>query len=457
MGQHRSYVLDSISEPFFFVLDQNSNPSFYSKNRHYHFENGRFDNHRIDKVFDSIEAVKDKSQFDFSLIQLNDQKLLTLNGLGIVIQYDENGFERLDVSAELKNNFGSNFFTYKDNLFSYGGYGYWSYHANLLFYNGINREWNNYNIDEGFIPEGRAYAYGKAIEDTFYFFGGKKNSGYSNEMIKFDFKSNQYYYKGHVGKYFGDTITAPFHQVSVDRSKTLFFSIARIHRKKFLTLIDFENLTYAKSFVPDFFKDFNDRYPILKSEDSLYFITSANNKNYLNAYPTSKILENFTNPLPLIDHRDKVIWYTKLILLAVLSLIFLRVISILIARRKIIKNRVLLKTNYLNFKSDLLILDELQTDVINYLLRNQCRCSLKDLFILEALEEYTLSYKKNMVTKSVKDLSKKINQQPLISEKVQLKIEKAPNDGRRKIIVLKGSIFKYEGWFNYLMSYFYRS
>ncbi|MDA0327369.1 MAG: hypothetical protein O3C47_09350, partial [Bacteroidetes bacterium] len=111
MGQQRSYVLDSISEPFFFVLDQNSNPSFYSNDRHYHFENGRFNYHQIDNVFDSIEAVKNKSQVDFSLTQLNNKKLLTLNGLGIVIQYDENGFTRLDTSAELKNNFRSNFFT----------------------------------------------------------------------------------------------------------------------------------------------------------------------------------------------------------------------------------------------------------------------------------------------------------------------------------------------------------
>jgi len=456
-GQQRSYVLDSISEPFFFVLDQNSNPSFYSKDRHYHFENGRFNYHQIDNVFDSIEAVKNKSQVDFSLTQLNNKKLLTLNGLGIVIQYDENGFTRLDTSSELRNNFRSNFFTYKDNLFSYGGYGYWSYHANLLFYNDINREWNNYNVEDGFFPEGRAYAYGKAIDNKFIFFGGKMNSGYSNELIEFDFERDQYFKIGTVRKYFGDTIVAPFHEVSIDRSKSLFFSIARIHRKKFLNLIDFENLTYARSFMPDFFKDFNDRYPILKSGDSLYYITSSNNKTYLNAYPTSKILENFSNPTALIDPRDKVIWFTKWFLIAVFSLLLLRVIWVLVKRGKVINNRVLLQANYVNFKSDLLILDDLETDVLNYLLQNQCRCALEDLFKLEVLDQYTLSYKKNLVIKSVEGLSKKLKKQPLISEKVRLKITKDPKDGRRKIIILKGNLFRYEGWFNYLISYFYRS
>ena len=456
MGQNKSYVLDSISEPFFFVLDQNENPSFYSTNRHYHFENGQFNFHRIDNVFDSIAAVKNKSQVDFSITQLNDKKLLTLNGLGIVIQYDENGFTRLDSSSELKNNFRSNFFTYKDNLFSYGGYGYWSYHANLLFYNDINREWNNYNVENGFLPEGRAYAYGKAIDNQFIFFGGKMNSGYSSEIIHFDFERDQYVKLGSVRKHFGDTIVAPAYQVSLDRSKSLFFSIGRVHRKKFLTLIDFENLTYGQSFMPDFFKDFNDRYPILKSGDSLYYISNANNKTYLNAYPTSKILESFTNPTALIDPRERVVWFTKWILIVVLFLIFVRIIWVLVQRGKVINNRVLLQANYLNFKSDLLILDELENDVLNYLLQNQCRCNLEDLFKLDALDKYTLSYKKNLVIKSLEGLVKKINQQPLISEKVQLRITNDPNDRRRKIIVLKGAIFKYEGWFNYLISYFYR-
>ena len=134
-AQRRDFPIDFISEPFFFTLDENQKPSFYSGKNHYHFQNGVFTNHSIQKPFNEIEGVKNKKQIDFEFLTHNGLKYFILKGLGIVLKVDESGFKRIDKSLELRNNFASNFFSYKENIFSYGGYGYWNYHQNLLFYN----------------------------------------------------------------------------------------------------------------------------------------------------------------------------------------------------------------------------------------------------------------------------------------------------------------------------------
>jgi len=450
-AQRRDFPIDFISEPFFFTLDENQKPSFYSGKNHYHFQNGVFTNHSIQKPFNEIEGTKNKKQIDFEFLTHNGLKYFILKGLGIVLKVDESGFKRIDKSLELRNNFASNFFSYKENIFSYGGYGYWNYHQNLLFYNSQNAEWNNFNIDQGFIPEGRAYAFGKLINDRFVFLGGKTNSGFSKEIIEFDFTNNSYKLLGSVDIKFKDTLSAPNLFSSISKNENLYFFNKKSEKE--LSLIDFEKLTFSSIKNNDLLKNLNSNYPILSANDSIYFISEINGENNLTTLPLNYLVSFFPERKSLVNIREKVVYVTEYILIILISFLLLLVILRLYNISRRIRGQVLLKGNYLSFRGDIIILSLLELEILEKLILNN-HLFLDELYKLDSLEKYANSYKKNLIIKTLKELKQRIKSQSFLSKKLKLEISSDSDDKRRKVIFLKGSIVPYSGWFNYLIPSF---
>jgi len=450
-AQRRDFPIDFISEPFFFTLDENQKPSFYSGKNHYHFQNGVFTSHSIKETFNEIQGTKNKKQIDFEFLTHNGLKYFILKGLGIVLEVDESGFKRIDKSLELRSNFASNFFSYKENIFSYGGYGYWNYHQNLLFYNSQNAEWNNFNIDQGFIPEGRAYAFGKLINDRFVFLGGKTNSGFSKEIIEFDFTNNSYKLLGSVDIKFKDTLSAPNLFSSISKNENLYFFNKKSEKE--LSLIDFEKLTFSSIKNNDLLKNLNSNYPILSANDSIYFISEINGENNLTTLPLNYLVSFFPERKSLVNIREKVVYVTEYILIILISFLLLLVILRLYNISRRIRGQVLLKGNYLSFRGDIIILSLLELEILEKLILNN-HLFLDELYKLDSLEKYANSYKKNLIIKTLKELKQRIKSQSFLSKKLKLKISSDSNDKRRKVIFLKGSVVPYSGWFNYLIPSF---
>ena len=91
-------------------------------------------------------------------IKTDSALFLSFSGSGRV--YKLNGendssftFLRLDRTENINYNLGANYFSYKGQLFSYGGYGFWKTNGNLKFFNQKDQQWDIVPLSEEIIPQ----------------------------------------------------------------------------------------------------------------------------------------------------------------------------------------------------------------------------------------------------------------------------------------------------------------
>ena len=91
-------------------------------------------------------------------IKTDNALFLSFSGSGRV--YKLNGendssftFLRLDRTENINYNLGANYFSYKGQLFSYGGYGFWKTNGNLKFFNQKDQQWDIVPLSEEIIPQ----------------------------------------------------------------------------------------------------------------------------------------------------------------------------------------------------------------------------------------------------------------------------------------------------------------
>ena len=106
--------------------------------------------------------VHPRDQFHYEkpslFIKTDSALFLTFSGSGRV--YKLNGendssytFLRLDRTENINYNLGANYFSYKGQLFSYGGYGFWKTNGNLKFFNQKDQQWDIVPLSEEIIPQ----------------------------------------------------------------------------------------------------------------------------------------------------------------------------------------------------------------------------------------------------------------------------------------------------------------
>jgi hypothetical protein len=62
-------------------------------------------------------------------------------------------FSRLDLTENINYNLGAHYFSYKGQLFSFGGYGFWKTNGNLKFFNIKDKQWDIVPLSEEVIPQ----------------------------------------------------------------------------------------------------------------------------------------------------------------------------------------------------------------------------------------------------------------------------------------------------------------
>ena len=99
----------------------------------------------------------------------NSKSYLLYPGGGLLYSFDNGSIERIDRSFPHRNQYGGHFFSYKNNLFLIGGYGYWQTKSILTKFNFNSGEWEISNtsgqspdgIDQGtfFIKNNKLYVF----------------------------------------------------------------------------------------------------------------------------------------------------------------------------------------------------------------------------------------------------------------------------------------------------------
>jgi len=130
-------------------------------------------------------------------------------GGGLLFQYKNNAIERIDNSFPHRNQFSGHFFSYKNELYLLGGYGYWKSNSILTKFNFTSKEWDfvetfgsapELGINSGsFVLDNDilyVFDFYQKIEDV-----DKKN----DDLFEFDLKTLTWTQKGVLNKlFYGD-------------------------------------------------------------------------------------------------------------------------------------------------------------------------------------------------------------------------------------------------------------
>ncbi len=140
-------------------------------------------------------------------------------GGGLLFHYENNAIERIDNSFPHRNQFSGHFFSYKDDLFLLGGYGYWRSNSLLTKFNFTSKEWDfvetfgnapRLGINSGsFVLDNDilyVFDFYQKVEDV-----DKKN----DDLFEFDLKTLKWTQKGVLNKLFYDDIQRKTFQVNI--------------------------------------------------------------------------------------------------------------------------------------------------------------------------------------------------------------------------------------------------
>ena len=190
-------------------LEKSSFFSFYQADQFYVVNN--------DSVFvtkNGTETIKWKHHitwphFNFNALPNNNSVFLISEGGGMVYEFKDQKFERIDQSFEHRNKYFSYDFLYQDRIHSFGGYGLFNSNNNITFFDAQSKEWAEfiYHPDSP-VPIGRRQVLGQLSDHKLFIGGGVKESSTT------DLKNTRYLIddfweldlKSHVWHYLGQSI-----------------------------------------------------------------------------------------------------------------------------------------------------------------------------------------------------------------------------------------------------------
>ena len=174
-------------------------------NTYISIENERMYLFYTDRIIDvNLKDLSTKENlFDFLKIKIKDFIGVSVNfndyfldpqGGGVYL-FENHKFKRIDTSYKHRMQIESSVFTYKNEIYKYGGYGFWSNRNFITKFNFETNQWDFVpHLNSKELPSGSHKSIVKMIEDDLYVYGGLKVNEFNpdiiednNEIWKFNF------------------------------------------------------------------------------------------------------------------------------------------------------------------------------------------------------------------------------------------------------------------------------
>ena len=150
----------------------------------------KYDSSTIDSLFSTLSLPELKwTSFD------NKVYFVNASG-GYVFEFDGKAIKRIDNSDNLRAYYGSEVFSYNNNIYQLGGYGFWQFRSQLLKFDFDTREWvlekqllddNMGLIDPlSYVKQDKLFVISKELRDNFF-----ENTFSNEQIIVYDFKTKE--------------------------------------------------------------------------------------------------------------------------------------------------------------------------------------------------------------------------------------------------------------------------
>lgn len=219
------------------------------------------------------------SNENFLITKALGKTYFLLNGGGELYSIFNKTLKREDYSFAHKNQFNGHLFNINDDIYYYGGYGYYRTKDFFIFFNESTLDWQFLIHENEIIPKGRTNALFQTFKDEIYIAGGIHTEGKNRttklkDVFSFNFKNKTIDILGNLNSKIQKTDFKWF--TPSDSSFSLF-----INNKNELVSVDLIN-NYFEIYGGLEMSLKNNNGPLNIIGDSLYYITKIESNKYLN-------------------------------------------------------------------------------------------------------------------------------------------------------------------------------
>lgn len=349
-----------------------------------------------------VSYPKEPFQPIFPIISIDSQIYFISPMGGLVYRLEENRIVRVDRSFEHRMQINSSLFTYRDTIYKYGGYGFWSHRNFFTYYNTETKDWKLVPpTGSESLPKGSQNSIITLDKDNIYVYGGWSLDEYNplnfyenKEVWKFDMNDKSW---GNIGSY--ELSLIDFQNSISFKNNQIFFNGTNI-----LHLVDIENnrlRSYKKTPI---------QQKLITSLDSFYldgffycFIRDEDTKNDIKLITITEdnYLGELINEEKFYTNNEKTYYAIGLLLIIVSSIPVYKKIK----KERRNRNKINLERDTLTYKKRILPFDEKRVSIIRLLLTSTKEVPLLD--IMDIFDNKELNYGHN--TRVINGILEEIN------------------------------------------------
>ena len=365
----------------------------------------------------------------------NENYFLSPSG-GSVFLLKSNSLTRIDNSFEHQMQTGAAIFVYENNIYKYGGYGLWSDRNFITRFDFTTDEWELVSFrNSEIIPVGRRSSIVKVIRDNLYVIGGVQVNEFdplvnvnSNEVWKFDLVNGLWTLLGEIKDFSEQLVRHPV----IDFNEKIIVNNLHDDVLHEIDIIKNKITTYRRtSFSRKLNQGTSPEMNMFYYRNQFYgFLPGVNspNKMILSKRNTDEIFGELISEETFYENETRLAMMIPTFAL----LLLLIPLSILVNKRKVIKNRFVIKKGELYFNRQKIALDPLGMTIFTHLAYAKKQVYSKD--IIELINKPHLDYSHS--TRILNDTLYKINYKLKTAIKTDndiIQVSKSTFDKRLKV------------------------
>ena len=349
---------------------------------------------------------------------------------------------KLDNSFKHKMQIESSSFIYKENIYKYGGYGFWSDRDFITRFDSETKEWELVSFSNSKIkPKGSHNSITKVIGDDLYVIGGISLNEFNplvyennNEIWKFDLINGVWEKLGEMGVLLEKIIN----YIVVDFEDKI---IVEDGPNDLLHEIDLINNTVRSFNRTSFTRKINNfSQPMFFYKDQFYgFFKEDNSLNQITLLKrnSDEIFGELISEGYFYENEINLINY----ILSIFGFLLLIPIGILVYKRRLIKNKLVIKKDgNLYFNSKKLDLEDQGLVVLKYLMTSKKPVYSKDIISLINKPQMEYSHKTRILNDTLYKINYKIKS-TLKTDYDPITVIKSTFDKRLKVYSINKDLF----------------
>jgi hypothetical protein len=335
---------------------------------------------------------------NYYILKIRDTFYFVQNTGGLVLELKDNALERIDNSFNHKMQINSSIFEYNNEIYRYGGYGYFSTRDFIVKFDFDTLEWESIKINDAPLPIGRFNNFYDVYNDNLIVIGGttvnkldKEKRILLNDIWKFSFKEMKWTY----------LLNDP-EITSVD-SNTLKFHNNILYRDsqqiKVLNLDSYE----LKSFdVNNSYLKINNNFKTHFHNNNFHFVVNRNNGKRVLIKRTKKELFGRINTKKDIVNKN----YLTLENILIIGLLVFIILVILLFRRYL--NSIFLYPEKIKYRNKIVFISDDEYLVLKGFIENQNTLENNILQALLNKDQYHNSHNIRRKNNLVNNLNSKL-------------------------------------------------